>query len=225
MWLIIEEDGPIENTQAVLYFLAGLGFVLTFIKKSKNLWYLALALLFLMLAGEEISWGQRIFKVVTPAWFAHNNMQTETNLHNIGGIHQHVRMMAALFIVTYFIVTPVLNRYSIQFRTLFSKLRLPIYPLWGLLTFIFALMMMVIARRVEHKSDFAVDEVGELYIALGTYFFCLSELWIADTLANKPVVANIRDIKYFYIFSAICVAIGVAVGVRNILSNLIAYLA
>lgn len=42
-----------------------------------------LALVTFWMAMEEISWGQRIFKWETTGYFAENNMQSETNLHNL----------------------------------------------------------------------------------------------------------------------------------------------
>lgn len=40
-------------------------------------------LLFLLVALEEISWGQRIFGVETPDFLTSRNLQKETNLHNL----------------------------------------------------------------------------------------------------------------------------------------------
>lgn len=37
----------------------------------------------IVLMGEELSWGQRIFNWTTPAWFSAHNQQNETNLHNL----------------------------------------------------------------------------------------------------------------------------------------------
>jgi len=42
-----------------------------------------LAMLFLGAAGEELSWGQRLFALETPEFFRHHNIQRETNLHNL----------------------------------------------------------------------------------------------------------------------------------------------
>jgi hypothetical protein len=44
--------------------------------------FLIIVVLILM-AGEEISWGQRIFHWSTPEFFLDNNAQRETNLHNL----------------------------------------------------------------------------------------------------------------------------------------------
>ena len=40
----------------------------------------------LFIAGEEISWGQRIFGYPTPDWIAERNLQEEFNLHNLSGV-------------------------------------------------------------------------------------------------------------------------------------------
>jgi hypothetical protein len=55
--------------------------------KAKQILPAILACLFvlvlIMMAGEEISWGQRIFHWSTPADYASMNSQRETNLHNL----------------------------------------------------------------------------------------------------------------------------------------------
>lgn len=49
----------------------------------KKIVYLGLALLFLFGAGEEISWGQRLFGFQTPEPLSQVNRQEEFNLHNL----------------------------------------------------------------------------------------------------------------------------------------------
>jgi hypothetical protein len=39
----------------------------------------------LLVAFEEISYGQKVFKWNSPAWFAQHNFKSETNLHNMFG--------------------------------------------------------------------------------------------------------------------------------------------
>ena len=41
----------------------------------------------LFIAGEEISWGQRIFGYPTPDWIVERNRQREFNFHNLYGVH------------------------------------------------------------------------------------------------------------------------------------------
>ncbi|WDF69671.1 hypothetical protein PQ465_04640 [Sphingobacterium oryzagri] len=83
------EDGFVENWTLVpllvaccyaLYNLATLG-------KHRH-WHfkslmVLIALFCFFVAGEEISWGQRIFQIESSTFFKVNNTQAETNLHNM----------------------------------------------------------------------------------------------------------------------------------------------
>ena len=55
----------------------------SWISIAKQLVYLGLAVLFFFGAGEEISWGQRIFGYQTPEQISEVNRQEEFNLHNL----------------------------------------------------------------------------------------------------------------------------------------------
>src|SRR5512147_237243 len=92
--VMIPEDHYFENVGALSLFVASLLFFSCFIRAIrsdardrvswfKRLVYLGLALLFFFGAGEEISWGQRIFQVVTPGGLAAINTQDELNFHNL----------------------------------------------------------------------------------------------------------------------------------------------
>jgi len=48
-----------------------------------RLFFGLLALACLYVAGEEISWGQRILDIQTPDFFERHNLQRETNIHNL----------------------------------------------------------------------------------------------------------------------------------------------
>ena len=50
---------------------------------SKNIGIILFSIIFFFGFGEEISWGQRIFNIETPNFFIENNLQSETNIHNL----------------------------------------------------------------------------------------------------------------------------------------------
>ena len=90
----LSEDHYFENVGAITFFLASLiyfyGFwKLRLIKSTdklfvlKKLAFLGLAFLFFFAAGEEISWGQRIFHIQTPESLSQVNNQDEITVHNI----------------------------------------------------------------------------------------------------------------------------------------------
>ncbi len=80
-----QEDYWVENLTAGLYLLAGLLlFATAWVERSalpRGIYILGgLALVFV--AGEEISWGQRIFGFTTPDFLMGLNAQNEFNVHN-----------------------------------------------------------------------------------------------------------------------------------------------
>ena len=89
---LANEDGVIETGQALLYLVAvGLSAALTWTLRQRGEWRWAIAYGLVTLglgwvASEEISWGQRLFHVETPAWFAARNTQGEMNLHNLPSV-------------------------------------------------------------------------------------------------------------------------------------------
>ncbi len=87
---LVEEDGWVENLTFGADLLAGiLGLALARGARRAGghrvlaTYYTLVGLFFIMVAMEEISWGQRIFGWNTPSGFADLNLHGETNLHNL----------------------------------------------------------------------------------------------------------------------------------------------
>jgi hypothetical protein len=83
-----EEDGPAENLQFVMLMVAAAGATAIAVARGRRgerllaCLYAGLAGALVFLGGEEISWGQRIFGLVTPPALAERSIQGELNLHN-----------------------------------------------------------------------------------------------------------------------------------------------
>ncbi len=82
--LAAAEDGVIENLTAAAYVLAALALSAAAFGRQgfPRLALAALAVGMAVLAGEEISWGQRLLGYATPD-FLSQNIQEEANLHNL----------------------------------------------------------------------------------------------------------------------------------------------
>ena len=87
---ITDEDHPLEDSQALLNVVAAALLVACAVRLVRRkgptggaMLLVFCALLMLVIAGEEISWGQRIFGFGTPSDLADLNNQDEFNLHNI----------------------------------------------------------------------------------------------------------------------------------------------
>lgn len=110
---LIWEDGVVEYASFVLWFLAAVLSLVSFLSgkrsKIKVYTYLALVLFFIVCGGEEISWGQHFFKFETPEILRSINKQDETTLHNIGSISIFSNGFFLLTLI-FFLVLPFLRR-------------------------------------------------------------------------------------------------------------------
>jgi len=82
------EDGPVEWGTAVCLLLSSLVLMRNAVVLRERgalvvVMTLIYALAFFFAAGEEISWGYRLFNRVPSEFFLENNAQGETNIHNL----------------------------------------------------------------------------------------------------------------------------------------------
>ena len=90
---LLAEDSIFENLTSICLFLTAVVLIFYFFKfksRKSTTWKVCILILAAGLifgAGEEISWGQRIFGIESSDFFKQNNAQQETNLHNmvVGG--------------------------------------------------------------------------------------------------------------------------------------------
>lgn len=115
------EDGFVENWTLVPLLIA-CGYALYQIQiggRDRNWRFkflmVLIALFSFFVAGEEISWGQRIFQIESSDFFKTNNTQAETNLHNmvIGDKKVNKVIFSQLLtavVACYLLVLPILYR-------------------------------------------------------------------------------------------------------------------
>lgn len=82
---LVKEDRIVEYTQTIFLFAASFLSLLTARQSqgSRRILYFIAALGLFFVAGEEISWGQRLLNISTPQQWAEVNLQEETTLHNL----------------------------------------------------------------------------------------------------------------------------------------------
>ena len=127
----VAEDGIIEYLTAIFLlsisiFLIKKLFEMENIISVNNLGIIIFSIIFFFGFGEEISWGQRIFDIETPPFFSENNLQSETNIHNlmIGGVKLNKLIFTnGLFFIFsfYFLAIPYLYTKSNNVRTLINR--------------------------------------------------------------------------------------------------------
>ena len=107
------EDRTVEWITFAGFFLAALVTANVFrFRAGMDRWsraYIAgMAFFFFVCAGEEISWGQRIFGFETPAEMKHENEQGEFNLHNMNFEHFHPVVVVSMFMKVFGIAAPLI---------------------------------------------------------------------------------------------------------------------
>lgn len=117
---LIAEDGFFESLTALLLLAISVLFLIRLLKvrRDRNMYWIALNVLIIIGAffgfGEEISWGQRIFSIDSGDFFAQNNLQNETNLHNleVGGVNLNKIFSLGLVVVfgSYFVLAQLLYK-------------------------------------------------------------------------------------------------------------------
>lgn len=93
MHLLFKKEGLLENLTFILYLLSAVACAIAALRTHRNpvvdhhrlvaLFYLACAVAFILVAGEEVSWGQRVLGIKTPEALVALNYQQETNVHNL----------------------------------------------------------------------------------------------------------------------------------------------
>ena len=185
------EDGFVEYLTAALFLVSAVAFAAaSLVRAARKLWVLPLAAACFLVAGEEVSWGQRLLGVGTPGALAEMNVQGETNLHNIEGVHGIVRAVAVVVLVTVFALLPLAVRHSRALRDLAVRLRFPIPPLIAGLPVLVGIAFMAAPRLLAGEVSFALDEVGELYVAAAWLVFAAGT-WALAGLA--PASAPLGD--------------------------------
>lgn len=139
------EDGVFENLTALYLFLTSMVFVVAFFRFRHAPWllrlsYAGLAIIFFVGAGEEISWGERIFGWNEQNFIREKNVQGELTLHNLEYFQGEDSILpvsiAQLFILFTFVVAVLIPAACAIWPGLrsFVAPRFPVLPLYpGLL--------------------------------------------------------------------------------------------
>jgi len=99
-------------------------------------------LFFFLCAGEEISWGQRLFDIETPQLLKEVNVQNEITLHNIGSISVFSNIFFVIC-VTFFLCVPFLAQKYNRIRDIFYYVDFPVPNRFATYIFIVTLLVWV----------------------------------------------------------------------------------
>jgi hypothetical protein len=152
----VQEDGLVEWMTVLGLLLGSFVCYFRFVKliRKKSIWFLfvtfCLGLFLFFAAGEEISWGQRIFGIETPEYFKANNAQQETNLHNlvVGGVKVNKLVFSVILVSLlsiFLIVVPFLYQKNTAIKKFLDTSAVPVAQWYQVIGFVvlFALTSMI----------------------------------------------------------------------------------
>jgi hypothetical protein len=164
----VREDGIVEY--ATFFFLlfssmVCLYRVIQYSKEKKRLWILTWALLaglFFFAAGDEISWGQRIFGIQSSEFFQEHNKQAETNLHNLvvdGYSLNKIIFSQFLFVVLaiYFLFLRLMVSKIPFIRNLVNKFHVPLPRMFHIIIMLAATLTIL---TIQFTKDSELNELS-----------------------------------------------------------------
>ncbi len=140
-------------------------------------------LVFLFGAGEEISWGQRLFNIQTPQWFEDNNRQGETNIHNMVVFGQDLTKLAfgkilTLLIFGYLLVLAPFYLRVASVSKVVDYLGIPVPQTRQIIAF-------VLMAAMIHLPDINGRE-SELFEFAGAFMFLVIIAWPRNQYIFNP---------------------------------------
>ncbi len=171
-----QEDGAIEYLTFVsLLFISLLQFTRLFTRKNRTaLWRLGIfffAIIFLFGAGEEISWGQRLFDIQSGDFFQENNVQRETNFHNleVGGVKLNKLIFSQLLTVVmalYLLLLPFLYKKYEWVKNLVNRFVVPIPQLSHIAAFLINTIFIAILPNLSRKWEVYELFFGAIFLLI-----------------------------------------------------------
>lgn len=151
------------------------------------LWLLAWTLACLYFAGEECSWGQRLFGYQTPSWLESLNKQDDVTLHNISSwFHQKPRFLVGMWILVGALLVPAWRRVKKRGERLPTDWRYWFWPTKVCVVPAALILLLRIFKEVEEYMGSGADgtlievlaasELHEFYVAVFLMIY-LASIW------------------------------------------------
>lgn len=193
-----KEDGLMEYITFFCFLSASFIFFRTYLV-NKNIFFLLLSLVFIFGAGEEISWGQRIFSFTTPESIKEINVQKEFNIHNIEIFNENnfdrsskegwaklltISFLYKLFWLTFGIILPIIVRFR-KVTPLIMRFKLPVPPLsLGLFFMVNWITFKIIILYYIIPADYPIpyiNTIGEVFESGSAFIFLFISYYFFKT--------------------------------------------
>jgi hypothetical protein len=161
-WDAMQEDRVVEWWTALLFLTAGV-IALQRAFSQRRIGDALVALFCMFVAGEELSWGQRLIGYTPPAAFLEHNTQQELNLHNFRDVLGRPKWLLAGILAGYGLLLPAVAR-TRSGRRIMDTVRLTAPPLRAAPWFAAAIALLA-WYPVEFTGEWVETLAGGLFLA------------------------------------------------------------
>ena len=161
-WDAMQEDRVVEWWTALLFLGAGV-IALQRAFSRRRIGDALVALFCIFVAGEEVSWGQRLIGYTPPPAFLEHNTQQELNLHNFRDLLGRPKWLLAGILAGYGLLLPAVAQ-ARSGRRILDAVRLTAPPLGAAPWFAVAIALLV-WYPVEFTGEWVETLAGGLFLA------------------------------------------------------------
>jgi hypothetical protein len=161
-WGAMQEDRVVEWWTALLFLAAGV-IALQRAVSQRRIGDALVALFCIFVAGEELSWGQRLVGYTPPPAFLEHNTQQELNLHNFRDLLGRPKWLLAGILAGYGLLLPAVVR-TRSGRRILDTVSLTAPPV-GAAPWFAAAIVLLVWYPVEFTGEWVETLAGGLFLA------------------------------------------------------------
>ena len=164
--LFITEDHFAEYGTSVSFGLAGIILLILSLApgpKIRRVVWMFIGITSLVIAAEEISWGQRIFNIETPAALGEQNLQNEISIHNLVAFKSstlNLHNYAAYLILSYLFISLTVLALKPRLAKTLTNIGIPLIPIRLFPVFLLAPYFFIFHPLAKN------GELGELFLGI-----------------------------------------------------------
>ena len=200
---LISEDYIAEYGTSVSFGLAGIILlVLSTLRgpKVRRVIWMLIGVVALVIAAEEISWGQRIFSVDTPGILSQHNIQKEITLHNLAvfnTVNQALHTIVSYLILMYLVFSMIVLTSMPRLEKMFTASGLPLIHLRLIPVFLLAPYFFIFNPTVN------AAEFGELFLGVAVLMWAVDLYLVSNGRRRFNDFTSVLAMADMLILSAI----------------------
>lgn len=185
--LLMQEDRAVEWLTVCLFLMSAAAGLLSSVGR-RRIFDGLVALFCLFVAGEEISWGQRLFGYYPTEFFLENNFQQETNLHNLPQTFLQPKWVLIIVLGCYGILLPTLPRRPLM-RDVIARIRATPPPL-ALVPWFTAAIVLLVWYPLSFTGEWVEAFSGALFLMSSGASTRYAGILLASAVALAPAMST-----------------------------------